>query len=159
MKPLPGMFHPQNFLVPLCGQSFFSFRQLFPLSVFIVLPFPECHVIYSHAVVFWVWLLSFSMVILRSAHVVASVTGSFFFAAAVLSLSCVWLFLTPWTVAPQASLNFTISWSLLKLMSIESVMPSNLLILCCLLLLLPSIFPSIRVFSSESALHIRWPKY
>ena len=65
----------------------------------------------------------------------------------------------PWTAAFQASLSFTISWSLLKLMSIESVMPSNLLILCCPLLLLPSIFPSIRVFSSELALCVRWPKY
>ena len=66
--------------------------------------------------------------------------------------------MTPWTVACQASLSFTISWSLLKFMSIESMMPSNHLILCHPLLL-PSIFPSIRVFSSESALHIRWPKY
>ena len=68
------------------------------------------------------------------------------------SLSCIWLFVTPWTAAHQASLSFTISWSLLKLMSIESVMPSNHLILCHPLLLLPSIFPSIRVFSNESAL-------
>ena len=74
-------------------------------------------------------------------------------------LSYVWLFVTPWTAACQAFLSFTISWSLLKLMSIESVMPSNHLILCCPLLLLLSIFPSIRVFSSESSLHIRWPKY
>ena len=66
---------------------------------------------------------------------------------------------TPWTAAHQASLSFTISQSLLKLMSIESVIPSNHLILCCPLLLLPSIFPSIRVFSNESALCIRWPKY
>ena len=66
---------------------------------------------------------------------------------------------TPWTAARQASLSFTISQSLLKLMSIESVMPSNHLILCYPLLLLFSIFPSIRVFSSESVLHIRWPKY
>ena len=65
-------------------------------------------------------------------------------------------FATPWTAACQASLSFTISWSLLKLMSIESVMPSNHLILCHPLLLLPSIFPSITVFSNESALHIRW---
>ena len=64
-----------------------------------------------------------------------------------------------WTAARQASLSFIISWSLFKLMSIESVMPSNYLILCCPLLLPPSIFPSIRVFSNESALHIRWPKY
>ena len=65
----------------------------------------------------------------------------------------------PWTAALQASLSFTISQSLLKLMSIELVMPSNYLILCRPLLLVASVFPSIRVFSSESALHIRWPKY
>ena len=75
------------------------------------------------------------------------------------SLSRVSLFATPWTAARQASLPFTNSRSLLKLMSIASVMPSNHLILCCPLLLLPSIFPSIRVFSNESVLHIRWPKY
>ena len=74
------------------------------------------------------------------------------------SLSHVRLFATPWTAARQASLSFTISQSLLKLMSIESVMPSDHLILCRPLLLLPSIFPSIRVFCNESALHIRWPK-
>ena len=73
--------------------------------------------------------------------------------------SCVQFYATPWTAACQASLSFTISWSLLKLMSIELVMPSNYLILCCPLLFLPSIFPSIRVFSNESVLHIRWPKY
>ena len=66
---------------------------------------------------------------------------------------------TPWTAACQASLSLTISWSPLKLMSIESVMPSNSLILCHPFLFLPSIFPSIRVFFSESTLHIRWPKY
>ena len=75
------------------------------------------------------------------------------------SLSRVWLFATPWTAARQASLSFTISLSLFRPMSIESVMPSNHLILCWPLLLLPSILPSIRVFSDESALHIRWPKY
>ena len=74
-------------------------------------------------------------------------------------LSRVRLFGTPWTAAQQASLSFTISLSLLTLMSTESVMPSNHLILCHPLFLLPSIFPSIMVFSSESALHIRWPKY
>ena len=74
-------------------------------------------------------------------------------------LSCVQLFVTPWTAAHQTSLSITNSWSLLKLMSIESLMPSNNLILCRLLLLLPSIFPSIRVFSNESVLHIKWPKY
>ena len=75
------------------------------------------------------------------------------------SLSCVQLFATPWTAAHQASLSITISWSLLKLTSIESVMPSNHLILCRLLLLPPSIFLSIRVFSNEPALHPRWPNY
>ena len=69
-------------------------------------------------------------------------------------LSRVWLFVTPWTAGPE-----TISWSLLKLMSVESVMPSNHFILCCPLLLLLSIFPSIKVFSNKSVFHIRWPKY
>ena len=72
------------------------------------------------------------------------------------SFGCVQLFATPWTGALQASLSLTISWSLLKLMSIEAVMPSNNLILCHPLLLLPSVFPRIRVFSNESALLIRW---
>ena len=92
-----------------------------------------------------------------------------------LSIISIWLFLsyvdvvqllrhvqlsaTQWTAALQASLSSTISWSLLKLISIESVITSNHLILCHSLLLLPSIFPSIRVFSNESALHIRWPKH
>ena len=75
------------------------------------------------------------------------------------SLSCICLFGTPWTAAHQASPSFTTSWSLLKFTSIESVMPSNHLILCRPLLLLPSIFPRITVFSNESALYIRWPKY
>ena len=73
-------------------------------------------------------------------------------------LSSVPLFATPWSAARQASLSITNSWSLLKFMSIESVMPSNHLILCHPFLLLPAIFPSIRVFSNESVLHIRWPK-
>ena len=75
------------------------------------------------------------------------------------SLSNVRLFATPWTVAHQAPLSFTISQRLLRFMSTKSVMPSNHLILCHPLLLLPSIFPSIRVFSKESVLNIRWPKY
>ena len=78
--------------------------------------------------------------------------------SSVQSLIRVWLFATPWTAACQAILSITNSWSLLKLMSIESVMPSNHLILCHLLLF-PSIFPSIRDFSNESVFHIRWPKY
>ena len=75
------------------------------------------------------------------------------------SLSHVWLFAISWTEAHQASLSITNSWSLLKLISIELVMPSNHLILCHPLLLLPSVFPSIWVFSNESDLHTRWPKY
>ena len=80
--------------------------------------------------------------------------------SSVQSLNHVWLFVTPWTAACQASLSFTISRNLPKFMSIESVMPINLFILCCPLLHLPSVFRSIRVFfSSESAVRIRWPKY
>ena len=75
------------------------------------------------------------------------------------SLSCIQLFATPWTATRQAPLSFTISWSLHRSMSFESVMLSNHLILCCPLLLLPSIFPSIRDFFNESVLRIRWPKY
>ena len=84
-------------------------------------------------------------------------SSTFLGISSVQSLSCVRLFATPWTAACQASLSITNSWSLHKLMSIESVMSSNRLICCPLLLL--SIFPSIRVFSKESILHIRWPKY
>ena len=75
------------------------------------------------------------------------------------SVSHAQLFATPWTAVCQASLSMTNNWSLLKLMSIESVMPSNHLILCYPLLLKPAIFHSIRIFSNESVLHIRWPKY
>ena len=78
---------------------------------------------------------------------------------AVQSFIPVWHFATSWTAARQASLSITVSRSLLKLMSIESLMPSNYLILCCPIFILPSIFPSIRVFSNESVLPIRWPKY
>ena len=79
--------------------------------------------------------------------------------ALVQSLSHVWLFATPWTAAHQASLSITSCRSLLKLMFIELVMPSNHLILCHPILLLPLVFPSIRVFSNDSVLRIRWPKY
>ena len=79
--------------------------------------------------------------------------------SSVQSLSCVRLFATQWITARQASLSITNSWSILKPMSIELAMPSNHLILCHPLFLLPPIYPSIRVFSSESTLHIRWPKY
>ena len=83
----------------------------------------------------------------------------FIYTASVQSLSCVCLFVTPWTTARQASLSITNSRMLLKLMSIESVVPSNHLILCHPLLLLPSIFPNISVLSNESVLRVRWPKY
>ena len=89
----------------------------------------------------------------------AELSGSSVQFSSVQPLSHAWLFATPWTAALQASLSITNSRSPPKLMSIESVMPSNRLILCSSLLLLPSIFPSIRVFSNESALHIWWPKY
>ena len=81
------------------------------------------------------------------------------FDVVVQSLSHVWLFVTPWTAVCQDSLSFTVYQSLLKLMSIESVMPCNHLIFCCLLLLLPLVFPSIKVFCNELAVCIRWPKY
>ena len=89
------------------------------------------------------------------------VTGSwhYHFFNSVQLLSHVWLFETPWTAARQASMSITNSWNLLKFMSTELVMPSNHLILCRPFLLPPSIFPRIRVFSNESVLHIRWPKY
>ena len=82
-----------------------------------------------------------------------------FYISSVQSFSHIQFFSTPWTAAHQVSLSITNSWSLLKLMSIESMMPSNHIILCRPLLLLPSIFLSIKVFSNESALRIRWPKY
>ena len=94
---------------------------------------------------------------LRSIHVVAN-DRVYFFSSFQL-LNRVWFFATPWTAALQPSLSITNSQSWLTLMSIESVMPSNHLVLCHPLLLLPSIFPSIRAFSNESVLHIRWPKY
>ena len=83
----------------------------------------------------------------------------FYLFSSVESLNCVWCFLTPWTAALQGSLSIANSWSLLKIMSIKSVMPASHLILCCHLLLLPSIIPRVRVFINESVLHIRWLKY
>ena len=92
-------------------------------------------------------------------HLWASSPCTLLYIVVVRLFDCVQLFATPWTAAPQASLSFTISLTLLKLMSFESMMPSNSPILCHPLLLLPSIFPSIRVFSNELAICIGWPKY
>ena len=97
--------------------------------------------------------------IFKYIHVLRSLNTSILQFRSVQLFSHVWLFATPWTAAHQDSLSISNSWSLLKLMSIESVTPSDHLILCRPLPLLPSIFPSIRVFSSESILRIRWPKY
>ena len=109
------------------------------------------------------WLLispdPFSTIVWVGAAESTSPTGGPCRVVVVQSLSRVRLFATPRTAACQASLSFTISWSLLKLMSVESMMPSNHLILCCSLLLQPSMFPSIRVFNSELALCIRRPRY
>ena len=93
--------------------------------------------------------------VLREFHLIILSPHQF---SSVQSLSHVWLFVTPWTAAPQASLSITNSWSLLRLMSIESMMPSSHLILCHPLLLSPSIFPSIRAFSNKLVLRVRWPK-
>ena len=99
------------------------------------------------------------LVYIKTKVKVENVSSKITYFSSVQSLSHVQLFVTPWTTARQASLSIINSWSPPKLMSIESVMPSNHLILCRPLLLLPSIFPSIRVFSNESTLHMRWPKY
>ena len=105
------------------------------------------------------WLYTSENILNSHRKLYVSLHCSHCFFVVIQSLSHDRLFATTWTVAWQASPSFTVSWSLLKLMSIESVMPSNHLILCRPLLLLPLIFPSIRVFSSVSALRIRWPKH
>ena len=111
------------------------------------------HSIFSYTSWQFVFLLPWN----ASLYILVTFLLGFF--VVIQSLSHVWLFATPWTAAHQASLSFTGSWSLLKLMSIESVMPSNHLVLWHPLFLLPSIFPGIRVFSNESTLLIWWPKY
>ena len=97
------------------------------------------------------WFIAFTFL--------GSIRSAYYQFSSVQSLSCVWLFVTPWIAARQASLSITNSWSLLKLMSIELMMPSSHLILCRPLLLLTPVPPSIRVFSNDSTLRIRWPKY
>ena len=115
---------------------------------------------------FFLWLSSIPLYLYVCIHIyiyiyvcVCVYTHTHRYISSVQSLSRVWLFAIPWTAAHQASLSITNSQSLLKLMSTELVMPSNYLILCHPPFLLPSIFPSIRVFSNESVLHIRWLKY
>ena len=103
----------------------------------------ECYIVYIHCDC-WDWRYSQRLSVQFSSFQL---------------LSRVWLFASPWVAAGQASLSITNSWSLLKLMPIKSVMPSSHLILCRPLLLLPPIPPIIRVFSNESTLHMRWPKY
>ena len=106
----------------------------------------------------WSSSMLLSVIILSSYYIWGYIT-IYWIHCSVQLLSHVWLFATPWTAGRQSSLSITNSQSLLKLMSIELVMPSNHLIHCCPLLLLPSIFSSIRVFSSELVFHIRWPNY
>ena len=105
----------------------------------------------------WIWLVEINYCL--NFITVIAVTYIYLWLFVVQSLSHVWLFVKLWPAAHQASLSFTISQSLLKLMSFESMMSSNHFVLCCPLLLLPSIFPRIRVFSNQSDLRIRWPKY
>ena len=105
------------------------------------------------------WLLSFSQSSHFHSYIEELFQLSINFSQSVQSFSCVRLFATPWIAAPEASLSITISWSSLRLTSIKSVMPSSHLILCYPLFLLPPIPPSIRVFSNESNLRMRWPKY
>ena len=111
--------------------------------------YPCCLSIFIHS----------SLYLLISSSYITPPSASSLWFSSVQSLSHVRLFVTPWTAARQASLSTTNSWSPPKPMSMESMMPSSHLILCCPLLLLPSIFPNIRVFTDESGLCIRWPKY
>ena len=103
-------------------------------------------------------ILSFTISAIQGRQTEEAEIAKLSYLAAVQELNLAWLFVTPWSAAHQASLSFSISRSLLKLTSIEFLMPSNHLILCRLLLPLPSVFPNIRVFSNESALGIKWPK-
>ena len=120
-----------------------------------------CFVPWGHPwilALFTLWPPYFSRLSLSlSWRLISSMTSELQFVVVIQLLSCIWLLATPWTSPFQASLSFTTAWSLLKLMSIKLMMTSNHLILCCPLL--ATIFPSIRVFLSETALHIRWPNY
>ena len=136
-----------NGIVSLISLSVFSllvYRNARNFCVLILYPATDYIILYSDNDIFFLFLMFLSTLVVF---------------CSVQSLSCVRLFSVPWTTAHQASLSITNSWSLLRFISIELVKPPNHLILCCPLLLLPSVFPSIRVFSNESALCIRWPKY
>ena len=135
-----------NFIWPIFKRTYFSSVS----SYLLLFHSSECFIV-------TIRLLSSSISVWF--HFIILILCSYFLFCCCYWLSHIWLFLTPWTAAHQASLSFTVTWSLLKLMSIELVMPSNCLIHSCPVLFLPSIFPSIRVFSNESALHIRWSKY
>ena len=126
-----------------CCSDYFSFSHLGAVSFFLF------RLIFNWKIIALQYCVGFCHISTWISHQFSSVQ----------SLSRVWLFRTPWTTACQASLSITNSWSPRKPMSIESLMPSNYLILCCPLLLLLSIFSNIKVFSNESALHIRWLKY
>jgi len=127
------------------------------LSLCLFTDFPPCcEVIQNNlSLLLIVWKLCFSSLFM------VDPSGIYIWLCVVVvqSLNHIQLFATPWTAAHQASLSFTVSRSLLKLVSIDLVMPSNRLILCHPCLFLPSVFPSIKIFPSESALHIRWPNY
>ena len=145
------------------------------LSFFLLIWHTDCLYMLKHFLntgmkLNWLWyMILFIYYWIKLAHILLRIFASTFIidiglknsfsVVVVQSLSLVWLFATPWTAACQVSLSFTISWSLLRFMSIELVMPSNHLILCCPLLLLPSIFLSIRVFSNKLATCFRWPKF
>ena len=141
-------------------RSWFIWSQLLALASY---GFPQCLYLREResSAFFSLFLLSHSVVSDYLRPMDSSMVGFpvLQYLNSVQSLSRIWLFATPWTAARQASLSITNSRSPPKSLSIESVMPSNHLVLCCPLLFPPSIFPSIRVFSNESALSIRWPKY
>ena len=138
--------------------SWLFYWQILILPVIHKIDVKDLNTFSNYTVSIYLGLFTLFIFILLYICIFISHTKSFF-RKSVQSLSHVWLFVTPWTAACQASLSITNSWTLLKFMSIESVIPSNHVILCHPLLLLPSILANIRVFSNESGLCIKWPKY
>ena len=151
-------FEPQG----LCWSFIYFFKFYFIFKLYIIVLVLPNYMCWSFKLIIkvhsWQLRLYFAQVASLYGYTLIIIQLSTSIVVVVQSLSCLWLFATPWTVAHQTSLSITVSWCLLKLMSTESVMPSNSLILCHPLLL-HSIFPSIRVLSNESALCIRWSKY